>query len=72
MLQRLRLVQAFAANPPVCLLDEPTATLDESGVALLWQYLDGYRKDAILIVASNDARDFARCTQMLRIEDFKP
>lgn len=72
MLQRLRFIQAFAAEPPVCLLDEPTATLDESGTHLLREFLRRYRHDAIVIIASNDVRDFALCTRVLCLEDFKP
>lgn len=72
MIQRLRFVQAFAAAPQVCLLDEPTATLDQSGIAQLWNYLDQHRPNIILIVASNDAQDIAQCQRTLCIEDFKP
>lgn len=72
MMQRLRFVQAFAAAPHVCLLDEPTATLDQSGIAQLWNYLQQCRPNIILIIASNDAQDIAQCQRKLSIEDFKP
>lgn len=72
MTQRLRFVHAFAAAPVVYLLDEPTTTLDRSGISLLWNYVDRQRPNIILIVASNDAEDIAQCQRRLCIEDFKP
>jgi heme exporter protein A len=72
MTQRLRFVHAFASAPTVCLLDEPTTTLDRSGISLLWNYVDQQRPNIILIIASNDADDLAQCQRRLCIEDFKP
>jgi ABC-type multidrug transport system ATPase subunit len=43
MRQRLNLALAFLGDPPVLLLDEPTASLDPERRAELWARLDGVR-----------------------------
>jgi len=74
MIQRTRLIQAFASDPNMLLLDEPTATLDEKGKLLVQEYLMKVKskKDKLLIIASNDNDDLKLCEHVIDIEKFKP
>jgi heme exporter protein A len=62
---RLQLAVATFAAPKVLLLDEPAANLDEAGHALLWEILEEQRSRGIALVATNDAREAARCDRAL-------
>jgi heme exporter protein A len=62
---RLQLAVATFAAPKVLLLDEPAANLDEAGHALLWEILEEQRSHGIALVATNDAREAARCDRAL-------
>jgi heme exporter protein A len=62
---RLQLAVATFAAPKVLLLDEPAANLDEAGHTLLWELLDEQRQRGIALVATNDAREAARCDRAL-------
>ena len=62
---RLQLAVATFAAPKVLLLDEPAANLDEACHALLWEILEEQRSRGIALVATNDAREAARCDSAL-------
>ena len=57
MHQRLRYAYALLHQPPVLLLDEPTATLDAKGAALVERLIANQRRHGITIVATNDSRE---------------
>lgn len=57
MQQRLRYAYALLHQPPVLLLDEPTATLDEKGAALVERLIATQRRRGIIVVATNDQRE---------------
>jgi heme exporter protein A len=57
MTQRLRYAYALLHAPPVLLLDEPTATLDERGMALVERLVAEQREAGITVVATNDPRE---------------
>ena len=63
---RLSLSIATLHAPPILLLDEPGANLDESGRALLHRVLEVQRTRGIALVATNDAREADLCD--VRIE----
>jgi heme exporter protein A len=63
MTQRLRLAFARLFDPPILLLDEPGATLDAQGRAALERFVDGARRTGLVVLASNDERDFDRPDQ---------
>src|SRR3972149_794101 len=52
MKQRLKYAVAFLKDPALLLLDEPTANLDEDGVARVWTSLS--RRRLALIIATNE------------------
>ena len=58
---RLQLAVSLLHAPPVLLLDEPSANLDEAGRALLRRLLDEQRTRGVALVATNDEREAALC-----------
>jgi len=71
MKQRAKLAQAFFADTPVLLLDEPCTNLDARGVDQYRDWIRRYGKDRLLIVASNDPREYDFCEQQLLMEQYK-
>jgi polar amino acid transport system ATP-binding protein len=69
--QRVAIARALAVDPPVLLMDEPTASLDPERRAELGALLQGLqRHDRTLVIATHDedfARDFA--TRVVRLRD---
>ena len=58
MRQRLRLAFAMLAEPMLLLLDEPSATLDEDGVALVGEMVAAHRASGgLTLLATNDPRE---------------
>lgn len=71
MKQRLKLAQAFLCNTSVLLLDEPTTNLDEDGISLYKNLLEKYTKDRLVIVSSNDSREYEFCKEVISISSYK-
>jgi len=67
MKQRLRLAFAMLLDPPVLLLDEPTAGLDDEGREILGAVVQERRAAGPLLLASNDVRDFVAPDQTIRL-----
>lgn len=66
MKQRLRIAFATLFDPPLLLLDEPTAGLDAEGRTIVLSVVDAARRRGAVVLASNDERDFV--TPETRIE----
>lgn len=58
MKQRLRLALATMHEPPVLLLDEPGAGLDDAGRAIVDRIVEAARSRGIVIVATNDRAEY--------------
>lgn len=71
MKQRVKLAQAFFADTPLLFLDEPCSNLDRQGVELYQDWMQNYGKERILIIASNDEREYALTKQLIHLSDFK-
>ncbi|HEX8834895.1 MAG TPA: ABC transporter ATP-binding protein [Abditibacteriaceae bacterium] len=64
---RLQLAAATLHRPPVLLLDEPSAHLDEAGRALLRGALARQRERGIVLVATNDQREVDLCDERIDV-----
>lgn len=71
MKQRVKLLQAFFSDTPVLLLDEPCTNLDAQGVAQYITWIDTYTAGRLVIVASNDPREYAFCQKLIAIEAYQ-
>ena len=72
MKQRVKLVLACCSDSKILFLDEPTSNMDTEGEK--W-YLDLIEKthidDRILIIGSNQEKEYAFCNKHIRITDYK-
>ncbi len=71
MKQRVKLAQAIFTDTPVLLLDEPCTNLDETGVHQYQSWIEQFTKNRLVIVASNDVREYAFCREQIHIERYK-
>ena len=69
--QRVAIARALAVDPPVLLMDEPTASLDPERRAELGALLQGLQRQQRTLVVSTHDEDFARdfATRILRLRD---
>lgn len=59
MKQRLKYAAALIHDPDVIVLDEPTANLDVAGTEMVFELVDKFRKDKIMVLATNDEKEAA-------------
>jgi ABC-type multidrug transport system ATPase subunit len=71
MKQRLKLLQAVFSDTPCVLLDEPCTNLDEQGVALYHNLVREYGSGRLIIVSSNDEKEYSFCKERISILDYK-
>lgn len=71
MKQRLQLALAFFSNVNCLLLDEPTSNLDEKGINWFNRLIEKYKHNRLLIIASNEDRDFTHCQTIITEQQFK-
>ena len=71
MKQRLKLVLAICSATDILLLDEPSTNLDKQGINWYLDLIRAFKKDRLLIIASNVETDFSFCENQLNIQDFK-
>ena len=60
MKQRLKYAFALIHKPPILMLDEPMANLDQEGTLAVRQIMDEQRRGGLLVVATNDPTDLDR------------
>lgn len=71
MRKRLAVGRVVAMDPPVLLLDEPYASLDETGAALVDDVVSEWKERGRAVVMATHRRDRARrvCDRMLHLVD---
>ncbi|MBD3258868.1 ATP-binding cassette domain-containing protein [candidate division GN15 bacterium] len=67
MKQRIKYAAALLGRPDFLLLDEPTANLDEKGKTLVADLIEEYRREAIVIVATNEEEEYRFADQLCRL-----
>jgi len=55
-------------EPAVLFVDEPRANLDESGIQVVYNKIDAYKNDHVVVLATNDEDDLALAEQQVRID----
>lgn len=68
MKQRLKYVFALQTQPDVLYLDEPTSNLDKQGIEFVYNMMDQFKKENILVFATNDEQDLKLADQVVRID----
>lgn len=71
MKQRLKLGLALFSDVDLVLLDEPTSNLDKKGISWYLEMVEKFAQNQILIVCSNESREYEFCQQKLVLEDYK-
>jgi len=71
MKQRVKLAQAIFTNTSIVLLDEPCSNFDTNGIDLYQSLIDGYCKNRLVIVSSNDEIEYRFCKERISIASFK-
>lgn len=71
MRQKLKLGLAFYSQTEILLLDEPTSNLDQKGFDWYLANVENSLKDKIVIVSSNEPKEYIFCKNHLNILDFK-
>jgi ABC-type multidrug transport system ATPase subunit len=71
MKQRVKLGLALFSDVPLILLDEPTSNLDQKGIAWYQDMISEFKQDRIIIICSNEEREYHFCDQKIALESFK-
>jgi len=71
MKQRVKLAQAIFSDTPILLLDEPCTNLDQFGMEQYRVWIEEYTQGRLIIIASNDVREYFFCKEKIVIEDYK-
>ncbi len=71
MKQRVKLALAIFSEVPFLLLDEPTTNLDKQGVTWYLDLIQQFSQDRIVMICSNDPREYDFCEKKIAMEDLK-
>ena len=71
MKQRVKLGLAIFSEVPLLLLDEPTSNLDKQGIAWYLDAIERRIQNRIVVVCSNEPREYAFCKKKISLEDYK-
>lgn len=71
MKQRVKLAQAIFSQSPILLLDEPCSNLDLAGVQQYQDWMRKFSHNKLVIVASNDEREYNFCQHHISLASYK-
>ncbi len=71
MLQRVKLAQALFSDTPFVFLDEPCTNLDDQGVKQYREWVETWTKNRLVLIASNDPREYDFCPHQLQVRDLE-
>lgn len=71
MKQRVKLAQAIFSDTPALFLDEPCTNLDQKGVDQYRNWVMEYGKNRLVIIASNELREYDFCNNHIEMESLK-
>lgn len=71
MKQRLKLGLAFFSSSQAIFLDEPTTNLDNNGINWYLTQISKLKSDKLVIISSNDNREYQFCDEILDITNYK-
>ncbi|MBI1806367.1 MAG: ABC transporter ATP-binding protein [Ignavibacteria bacterium] len=72
MKQRLKYAFALLHRPPILFLDEPSANLDNEGIATVYDMMEEQKQKGILVVATNVAAEQSHCEFVLDLNSGSP
>jgi ABC-type multidrug transport system ATPase subunit len=68
MRTRLKLAFALIGDPPILLLDEPTANLDVDGVAIVEDLVFSHRaRNGVVVIGTNEPREVEWGDRLIRL-----
>ncbi len=68
MKQKLAVANALLLEPPLLLLDEPTAGVDVAARAEIWSLLEGERAHALILISTSYLEEAAACDRLLYLD----
>ena len=68
MKQRLKYIFALLHQPQVLFVDEPRSNLDENGIKTVYEVLTEFKKEHLLIMATNDSDDLQLADIKVRVD----
>ncbi len=71
MKQRVKLAQAIFSDSPILMLDEPCTNLDQQGVDQYREWMEKFAADRLILIASNDVREYFFCRDKILLENYK-
>lgn len=71
MRQRVKLAQAIFSDTAALFLDEPCTNLDDKGVAQYQGWMNEFSRGRLVVVASNDEREYDFCEERIPVDQFK-
>lgn len=67
MKQRLKYAVALLKKPEFLFLDEPTSNLDDAGKKIVFDIVEEYRKDTVILIATNEKEEYELAKNIVRL-----